>query len=599
MIPQRIGRYELIAELGRGGMATVYRAHDPRFKRDVAIKLMPAQFLSDPTFRARFEREAQMIAALEHPAIVPVYDFGDEDSQPYLVMRYMPGGSLADKLAHGPLSPMDASHIIARLSSALDQVHTHGIVHRDLKPANVLFDQYGEAYLSDFGIARLSEATTNLTGDAIVGTPAYMSPEQARGETDIDGRSDLYALGVMLFQMLTGKQPYEAPTPIAVAMKHITDPVPRLTEVRPDMPPTYDRVIESAMAKNRQDRFPTGGDLFSALEKAMLEAGQMLAASGSEYQATAPYGPPLSGRPVSRPITPPPGARPPSSSGSARPATPAPRAASAVSMGGAAKPHRGVPVWAWLVIGVLGLGLLCGVAFLGWAFLDGLSASTAPTAVSIALPTASPEAYVIQGDTPLPLATATERPAAVVFESGDTILEDDFSDPDSGWPTYEGDDGFFRYQAEAYRIYVDIPNARLESVLAQNWADVYITAEASKVGGADDNLVGLVCRYQDRNNFYLFVISSDGYYAVGKVVDGNYDLSDGKMLPSSAIKKGKSTNTLEASCYQDAFTFWVNGSELAYVEDHTFSSGGVGLLAGTYATAGTDILFDDFGIYVP
>jgi serine/threonine-protein kinase len=613
MIPQKIGRYELIDELGRGGMATVYRAHDPRFKRDVAVKLMPAQLLSDATFRARFEREAQMIAALEHPAIVPVYDFGEEDKQPYLVMRYMPGGSLADKLASGPLPPAEASHIIARLASALDQVHVRGIVHRDLKPANILFDQYGEAYLSDFGIARLSEATTNLTGDSIVGTPAYMSPEQARGESDIDGRSDLYALGVILFQMLTGRPPYEAPTPIAVAMKHITDPVPRLTHTRPDLPVTFDRVIEGAMAKNPKERFTTGSDLFSAFEKAMLEAGQALAASQSMEDAlTAPH-PPVA-RPAAgqRPTTPPPAGRsaagaarpvtpPPSSPGSARPITPPPRPASQPAL---ARPRRGVPVWAWVLIILLGGGLLCGVFFLAVAFLGELSAPT-PSAATPTQPPATITAASPAVDTPSPQPTDTEAALAdtpaptLALQSGDVIYQDDFSLTTTGWPTYKGSDGYSRYQADAYRIFVDLPNTRLEATPGLSLADVYLTADASKVGGSDDNLFGLLCRYQDRNNFYFFVISSDGYYGVGKVAGGVYTLESGKMQPSTAIKTGASTNALEAECNADQFTFWVNGSQLTNFEDSDFAQGDVGFLAGTYTISGTDILFDNFSIYVP
>jgi serine/threonine-protein kinase len=619
MIPQKIGRYELIGELGRGGMATVYRAHDPRFKRDVAVKLMPAALLSDATFRARFEREAQTIAALEHPAIVPVYDFGEEDDQPYLVMRYMPGGSLADKLAHGPLPPSDASHIIARLSSALDQVHGRGIIHRDLKPANILFDQYGEAYLSDFGIARLTESTTSLTGDSIVGTPAYMSPEQARGETDIDGRSDLYALGVILFQMLTGRQPYEAPTPIAVAMKHITDPVPQLTRTRPDFPVSYDRVIESAMAKSREDRFPTGSDLFTAFERAMLDAGQAVDSS-IEHHVTAPYPPsahPQTGqRPVTpppggqRPVTPPPVSRPASSPGISRPVTPLPQArpVSQPAMPKVApQPRRGVPMWAWVVIGVLGLGLLCGGLFLGWAFLSEVSAPQ-PTASAqflrdtetpIVLNTAEVESPLPEATEPAPEPTDAYSDPTAGLESGDQIIYDDFSTLDSVWPTYDTADGYARYQADAYRVYIDLPNDRLEATRGFDLADVYIEAKASKVGGPDDNFMGLICRYQDRNNFYFFIISSDGYYGVGKVQDGVYQMDGGKMLPNDSIKTGASTNYLEAVCQGNDFTFWANGTELAYFEDDTFQSGDIGLLAGTYAIAGTDILFDDFGAFMP
>ncbi len=264
MDPQKIGRYEIKAELGRGGMATVYQAYDPRFEREVAIKVLPREMLHDPQFRVRFEREAKTIAMLEHPAIVPVYDFGEEDGQPYFVMRYMTGGSLSDRLKKGPVSIAEAARLFERLAPALDEAHVKGIIHRDLKPGNILFDQYNEPYISDFGIAKLSEAQTNVTGSAIVGTPAYMSPEQAQGET-IDGRSDIYGMGIILFEMLTGSQPYQGDTPMSVVVKHITDPVPHILDVKPDLPPATESVIAKAMAKNRDERFPTVKALADAL----------------------------------------------------------------------------------------------------------------------------------------------------------------------------------------------------------------------------------------------------------------------------------------------------------------------------------------------
>src|SRR5712692_6058381 len=211
-----IGRYTIQGELGRGGMASVYRAYDPSFKREVAIKILPREFLHEPTFRARFEREAQTIAALEHPAIVPVYDYGEEDGQPYIVMRLMAGGSLDERIERGPLSLQETLEILRTLAPALDRAHAMGIVHRDLKPANILFDADGNPHISDFGIAKLTQANTQLSGTGMMGTPAYMSPEQARGDKQIDGRADLYALGAMLYHMLSGKRPFESDTPIGM-----------------------------------------------------------------------------------------------------------------------------------------------------------------------------------------------------------------------------------------------------------------------------------------------------------------------------------------------------------------------------------------------
>jgi serine/threonine protein kinase len=265
MNPEKIGRYEIKSELGRGGMATVYRAYDPRFEREVALKVLPREFMHDGSFRVRFEREAKTIASLEHPAIVPVYDVGEDDGQPYFVMRLMPGGSLSDSISKGPMPLKEAARIMNRLGPALDEAHAKGIIHRDLKPGNILFDRTNEPYVSDFGIAKIAQSqSSTVTGGAIIGTPAYMSPEQAQGDT-LDGRSDIYALGVILYEMLAGAQPYQATTPMAVVVKHITDPIPHILDWNPNLPAGIEAIIEKAMAKNPDQRFSTAGEMAIAL----------------------------------------------------------------------------------------------------------------------------------------------------------------------------------------------------------------------------------------------------------------------------------------------------------------------------------------------
>jgi serine/threonine protein kinase/ABC-type branched-subunit amino acid transport system substrate-binding protein len=321
--PHTIGRYVIKSELGRGGMATVYHGYDPRFERDVAVKVLPREFLHEPTFRARFEREAKTIAALDHPAVVPVHDFGEEGGQPYLVMRLMTGGTLSSRLERGPLPASEIGRIMQRLSSALDEAHKRGIIHRDLKPSNILFDQYGEAYLSDFGIVRLSEGQATLTGlHGALGTPGYMSPEQIQG-AQVDGRSDIYALGVIVFEMLTGKRPFEADSPAMVMVKQISEPTPRIHDVKPDLAPGYDQVIERTMARNREDRPSTASevrDMLAAAAQATLHAANMLsaAAEASTGSRSQPPGLPptevLSATEFSQPVAPPAG----------RPATPPP-----------------------------------------------------------------------------------------------------------------------------------------------------------------------------------------------------------------------------------------------------------------------------------
>lgn len=268
-IPEKIGRYEVKGELGRGGFATVYRAYDPRFEREVAIKFLPPELIhSDPQFRMRFEREAKIIAQLEHPAIVPVYDVGEENNQPYFVMRYMNGGSLSERIkAKQNFTIEEAVKIIEQIAPGLDEAHSKGIVHRDLKPANILFTNKGVPLISDFGIAKFSqgEASGNMTGSAIIGTPAYMAPEQASGDP-IDGRADIYALGVILYEMVIGKQPYQADTPLGLAIKHITEPVPRVLEANPNLPTWMEKVISTAMAKNRDERFSTAVELVETVK---------------------------------------------------------------------------------------------------------------------------------------------------------------------------------------------------------------------------------------------------------------------------------------------------------------------------------------------
>lgn len=263
-IPEKIGRYEVKSELGRGGMATVYRAYDPSFDREVAIKVLPREMLHDPQFRSRFEREIKMVAGLEHPAIVPVYDVGNEDGQPYFVMRYMMGGSLSDQIAKGNFSVQDTARVIEKIAKGLAYAHKKGIVHRDLKPDNILFDNNDDPFISDFGVAKLTEAGGGLTGSGVIGTPAYMSPEQAQGN-EIDGRSDVYGLGVIVYQMLSGQQPYSADTPMGVVVKHITEPVPEILNALPSLPPEVDLIIKTALAKDKTKRYETTIDLAKAL----------------------------------------------------------------------------------------------------------------------------------------------------------------------------------------------------------------------------------------------------------------------------------------------------------------------------------------------
>ncbi len=263
-----LGPYRIIEQLGRGGMATVYKAYEPSLDRYVALKILASFYAEDEAFRSRFKREATAIAKLEHPNILPIYSFGEEMGISYIAMKYVTGGTLKDRLGK-PLDPPWTARLITQIAEALDYAHKRGVIHRDAKPANVLLTEEGWPLLSDFGIAKMLESTTYATqSGALLGTPQYMSPEQGQGQK-VDKRADIYALGVILFEMLTGRVPFDADTPAAVIIKHIMSPLPMPREVNPDLSEGVERVILKAVAKNPEDRFQTAGELAKALEAAM------------------------------------------------------------------------------------------------------------------------------------------------------------------------------------------------------------------------------------------------------------------------------------------------------------------------------------------
>ncbi|MBL7164296.1 MAG: serine/threonine protein kinase [Anaerolineales bacterium] len=266
---KQLGQYRVVAPLGEGGMAAVYKAYQPSVDRYVALKVLPRHYASDPNFIGRFEQEAKIIAKLEHPHIVPVHDYGESDGYTYLVMRYVKDGTLSDLLKGLP-NPIEQTHnIISQIGKALDYAHSHGIIHRDIKPSNVLIDEQGNCLLTDFGIAKILEGTAHFTSTGgFVGTPSYASPEQGLG-IEPDGRSDIYSLGVILYEMATGRLPFTAETPMAVALKHIHDPLPLPRTINPDLPEMIERVILKALAKEREDRYQTTDEMITDLEKAL------------------------------------------------------------------------------------------------------------------------------------------------------------------------------------------------------------------------------------------------------------------------------------------------------------------------------------------
>jgi hypothetical protein len=270
---KQLGPYRVIAPLGEGGMAAVFKAYQAGMDRYIALKILPRYFASDPQFVGRFQQEAKVLARLLHPHILPVHDYGETDGYTYIVMPFVETGTLADLLDEKPLPLVQIRCIVTQLGDALDYAHSQGVIHRDVKPSNVLVDQRGNCLLTDFGIAKMVEGSVYLTRTGgIVGTPAYMSPEQIQGQ-ELDGRSDVYSLGIVLYEMATGRPPYRAETPPAIFVKHLHDPLPPPSLLNPSLPEPVERVILKSLVKNREERYATAGEMVGALQAAIPESG--------------------------------------------------------------------------------------------------------------------------------------------------------------------------------------------------------------------------------------------------------------------------------------------------------------------------------------
>ncbi len=261
-----VGEYQILERVGHGGMSAIYKAVDMTDDSIVAFKVLSAAMVADPTFEARFSREIEVLRTLDHRNILPILDYGEIDGSAYIVMPFYEHGTLQDRIDKG-LTLKQGAKIIKQISRALEYAHAQGITHRDVKPTNILLDENGNAVLSDFGFAHLAEASKSLTGSALIGTPAYMSPEQCRGE-DINPLSDQYSLAVVMYQMITGRLPFEAETPMALVFKHLNEAVPYPRDINPKIPEQVEAVLLKALSKNPRRRYPS----VKALNKALQDA---------------------------------------------------------------------------------------------------------------------------------------------------------------------------------------------------------------------------------------------------------------------------------------------------------------------------------------
>lgn len=271
---QPFGAFEIEAELGRGGMAIVYKAYQRDLSRHVALKVLAPHLLGDPTFVERFQGEARTAASLEHSNIVPIYEVGEVEGTPYIAMRLIEGETLAAKVARSGQLPLNAVlSLVTQLAQALDFAHSNGVVHRDVKPTNILVDEHGRAYLADFGIARASDQSRHTRTGALVGTPEYMSPEQVQGRPVTDA-ADRYALGVIAYELLTGRPPFQAETVASVLHAQVYETPQRLHRLRADLPSGIEGAVSRMLDKDPARRWPSGAEFAAELRNAIENPGR-------------------------------------------------------------------------------------------------------------------------------------------------------------------------------------------------------------------------------------------------------------------------------------------------------------------------------------
>ncbi len=549
--------YTILKVAGTGGMGVVYQAQQTQTGRVVAIKVLTK---GDAAALDRFRHEASTIARLEHPNILPVYDFGTVNEQPYLVMRYLDGGSVADRLMAGPLTEATAVILAAKVADALDLAHQSGIVHRDVKPANMLLDERGNVYLTDFGLAGTG------AGQVGQGSVAYMAPEQAQGQIT-DGRADLYALAVALFEMVTGSKPYTAETTLGVMVRHQSDPIPSVRTVNPQVSLALDDLIQWGMAKKPGERPGSAAAFAHLLQQSQRQPDQPLprpsqvatevglAAMELGLGRTEVAAPPLR-EGVTQPVAE--GVMARKDDGvRERPVETRP--------GGRTGPSAGV-----VLVGVLVVVVLIGVFVVG----RGMFAAATPTP---------------------PIPTVTSLPPTATTALTPTpegqLLMDDFRDPFAGFGIKADEDGGVAYENE-HLLFTSRRNGVFWFSLSErlNVADVQVTVDATFVEGITNVEMGVICRWQDVDNFVALTVNPSGSVMLWQRLAGTITtLAEGD---AAAFTPGTMVE-LQVICQGENVQLGQNGVVLLAAATTILTPGDVALLTRQRAEGELTVTFDN------
>jgi len=575
---KQFGHYQIVAPLGEGGMAAVYKAYQPSMERYVAVKVLPRHMVTSEEFVLRFRREAKMLAQLQHPHILPVFDYGEADGYPYIVMPFVQSGTLSQLMQKRSLSFLEARRVVAQLAGALSYAHARGMIHRDIKPSNVLIDESANCLLTDFGLARMAESSTKITtSGTVMGTPAYMSPEQGAG-SNIDHRSDIYSLGIILYEMVTGRVPYTAETPVAIVFKHIQDPLPSARKLNPNLPESVELVLLKALAKNPDDRYQNAEDFAQAIQRALPETAtaDSLVSQESMSARSNATSPLASNFPT----------------GQSQSVVASPESDTATSKN--LKPRRSPMIWAFAGIGAA--ALIAIVMFVGMN-MPAPNVSPSPSATDI------PTKAIAVTDSPVPLPTSTP-PIETLSGEG---FQDDFADQlAEGWTWLGEDPAKWSLSEVAGSLQITASDASIDgpylptNILLRDppAGDFEITASVQFAPTSNFQFAGLLV-FQDRGNVLQFgrafcdVVNAcigDGVYfdnfENGSITGSNYHVAFHGSVIYLRLRREGNTYT---GYYSEDGQNWIATGE--HVRD--FSQARVGLTA---AQAPTEIsaLFDYF-----